>query len=178
MASVTADISLDGLVLNGRAFHFPVEPAEYATTLQMPVRVVEPSPPAPYSHRNNQIHVYDELGLYLIEHHGTRLIDAVVFVLWLEEATFKPSREFVGALTIGGVRFFKGMTERDHFGGTIKFEGPDLGLWKASRGGVWIGFTGKGRRYPSGRRGKLLRFVDVSICFSAPHNSVGRTLRK
>jgi hypothetical protein len=165
--SVTADVSLDGLLLNGRLFQSPIRPSEYAAVLETPVRVVEPLPPAPYGHRNNQIHLFDELGLYLIEHHATRLVDGVVFVLWLEESAFKPEQEYSGELTIGGVRIFPGMTPRDYSGGTIAFEGPVLGLWNARRDGIWIGLSAKGMRQPSGRRGKRLRFVDVSVCFSS-----------
>ena len=168
MASVTADVSLDGLLLNGQLFHSPVPPSEYAAVLETPARVVEPLPPAPYGHRNNQIHLFDELGLYLIEHHATRLVDGVVFVLWLEESAFKPACEYAGELTIGGVRFFPGMIKSDFSGGTIVFGGPILGLWNAKRDGVWIGLNAKRMRQPSGRRGKRLRFVDVSVCFSSP----------
>jgi hypothetical protein len=164
---VTADASLDGLLLNGHLFQSPMQPSEWAAVLGSPVRVVEPSPPAPYGHRNNQIHLFDELGLYLIEHHATRLVDAVVFVLWLDETAFKPVCEYSGELTIGGVPFFPGMTPGDYVGGTIAFEGPVLGLWNAKRDGIWIGLNAKGMRQPNGRRGKRLRFVDVSVCFSS-----------
>jgi hypothetical protein len=167
VASVIADVSLDGLLFNGRLFESPVLPSEYAAVLESRVRVVEPSPPAPYGHRNNQIHLFDEFGLYLVEHHATRLVNAVVFVLWLEESVFKPAREYSGELTIGGVRFFPGMTPQDYSGGTITFQGPVLGLWEARRKGICIGLNAKGMRQPSGRRGKRLRFVDVSVCFSA-----------
>jgi hypothetical protein len=167
VGTVTANASLDGLQLNGRLFQSPVQPTEYATVLASPVRVVEPSPPAPYRHRNNQIHLFDELGLYLIEHHATRLVDAVVFVLWLEESAFKPDCEYSGTLEIGGVRFFPGMTPQDYSYGTIAFEGPLLGLWNAHRDGIWIGLTARRIRQPNGRRGKRLRFVDVSFCFSS-----------
>jgi hypothetical protein len=167
VALVTADASLDGLLLNGRIFTSAAEPTEYAAILETPGRVVEPSTPAPYGHRNNQIHLFDQFGLYLIEHHATRLVDAAVFVLWLDESAFKPEREFSGELTVGGVRFFSGMTPRNYSGGTIAFEGPILGLWKACRGGISIGLTAKRMRQPSGRRGKRLRFVDVSVCFSS-----------
>jgi len=167
VASVTAHASLDGLLLNGRLFQTPVLPTEYAAVLASPVRVVEPSPPAPYGHRNNQIHLFDELGLYLIEHHATRLVDAAVFVLWLDESAFKPACEYSGELEIGDVRFFPGITPQDYSRGTIAFEGPVLGLWKAHRDGIWIGLNAKKLRQPNGRRGKRLRFVDVSICFSS-----------
>ena len=167
MASVTAHASLDGLLLNGRLFRTPVLPTEYAAVLASPVRVVEPSPPAPYGHRNNKIHMFDEVGVYLIEHHATRLVNAVVFVLWLNESTFKPACEYSGELEIGEVRFFPGMTPKDYSRGTIVFEGPVLGLWKAHRDGIWIGLNAKKLRHPNGSRGKRLRFVDVSICFSS-----------
>jgi len=60
VALVTAHVSLDGLLLNGRLFQTAVEPSEYARTLQTAVRIVEPLPPAPYGHRNNQIHMFDQ----------------------------------------------------------------------------------------------------------------------
>lgn len=167
MAAVTADVSLDGLLLNGRLFQSAVRPTDYAEVLESPARIIEPTPPAPYGHRNNQIHLFDRLGLYLIEHHATGLIGGVVFVLWLEESAFKPNCEFSGELTIGGVRFFAGMTPRDYSGGAIAFEGPVLGSWNAHRDRIWIGLNAKGMRQPSGRRGKRLRFVDVSVCFSS-----------
>jgi len=167
VASVTADVSLDGLLLNGRLFKSPVRPSEYPEVLEISARIVEPSTPAPYGHRNNQIHMFDELGLYLIEHHATRLVDAVVFVLWLEESPFKPAREYAGQLTIGGVQFFPEMTPRAYSGGTIAFAGPVLGLWTAERNGVWIGLEARGVRQRSGRRSKRLRFVNVSVCFSS-----------
>lgn len=172
-AVATAEVSLDGLELNGRLFYRPVEPMEYSQTLGVAPRIVDPSPPAPYSHRNNQIHIFDEIGIYLIEHHATRLIDAVTFVLWLEEAVFKPAREFQGQLTIGGVRFFPGMMENDYVGGTIAFEGPVLKTWKASRGGIWIGITGQGIRGRSGSRGRRLRLVDVEVCFDMQETHSG-----
>jgi hypothetical protein len=167
VAAVTADASLDGLLLNGRLFQSPLPPTDYAAALASPVRIVEPSPPAPYGHRNNQIHLFDELGLYLIENHATRLVNAVVFVLWLEEAAFKPICEYSGELAIGGVRFLPGMTPQDYMHGTIAFEGPVLGLWHAHRNGIWIGLKAKRMRQPKGRRGESQRFVDVSFCFSS-----------
>ena len=172
MASVTAELSFDGLLLNGRLFKSPVQPSAYAAVLEAPGRVEEPATLAPYGHRNNQIHLFDELGLYLIEHHTTRLIDAVVFVLWLEESPFKPAREFVGRLTVGGLRVFPGMLAREFSGSTIPFQGPVLGLWSAEKDGVWIGLSAHGIRQKSGHRGKHLRFESVSACFSfLPHLS-------
>jgi len=70
VASVAAEMSPDGLLLNGRLFNSPVPPAEYRVALGVADRVEEPSPPAPYGHRNDQIHLFDEFGLYLIEHHA------------------------------------------------------------------------------------------------------------
>jgi len=168
VASVTADVSLEGLLLNGRLFRSPVQPSEYAAVLGIPGRVEDPSTPAPYGHRNNQIHLFDEFGLYLVEHHASRLVDEVVFVLWLEESPFKPAREFTGRLTVGGVNIVPGMLAREFSGSAIAFDGPVLGLWSARRNGVWVGLRAAGTRQRSGRRGKRVRFENVSVCFSSP----------
>jgi len=168
VASVIADVSLDGLVLNGQLFDAPVQPEDYAAVLGVAGRIMDPSSPAPYGHRNNQIHLFDEFGLYLIEHHATRLIDSVVFVLWLEESPFKPAREFTGQLTVGGVSVAPGTLVNEFSGTSIAFKGPELGLWSAEKNGVWIGLRAAGIRQRSGRRGRRLRFENVSVCFSPP----------
>src|SRR5262249_17499756 len=139
MSSLLADVSLDGLSLNGHLFQSPVPPAEYEAALGAAARVEEPTTPAPYGHRNNQIHLFDRLGGCLIEHHPTRLVTAAVFVLWLEEAAFRPEGEFAGALRVGGMRCSAGMEERDLSGCTIPLVGPTLGLWSACRDGIWVG---------------------------------------
>lgn len=167
MRSVVAEVSLDGLVLNGRLFDAPVAPAEYCQILQECPRTVEPPTPAPYGFRNNQIHLFDDAGLYLIEHHARRLVDAVEFVLWLDEATFKPAKEFSGSLTVGDVSISPGVGPEALHGGSIQFEGPLLGLWMARKDGISICMRGTGARLPSGRRGRRLRFVGVSVCYSA-----------
>ncbi len=167
MNPVLADISFDGLVLNGHLFRTPMEPSEYVVAVGAAARVVEPMTPAPYGYRNNQIHLFDDLGLYLIEDHATRLVDAVAFVLWLEESAFAPAREFSGILTVGGVRFLPGTGPRDYRDGGIAFEGPVLGLWSARKDQIWIGLSGKGVRLGSGRRGRQIRFVNVGVCFSS-----------
>jgi hypothetical protein len=165
MPNVTAKISLDGLLLNDHLFQSPVKSSEYEFAVHTQARVTEPSTPAPYGHRNNQIHIFDEFGFYLIEHHATRLIDGVVFVLWMEEAAFKPEHEYVGELIVGGVRFCPGMLMREYVGGNIVFEGS-LGFYSARNNGVAIGLSVAGIRLRSGKRGKRLRFVDVSVSFS------------
>ncbi len=162
---VSAEVSLDGLLLNDRMFRSPVPPSEFAAVLGTPARIADPSPPAPYGHRNNQLYLFDEIGLYLIEH-STRLVDGVVFVLWLEESVFEIAREYTGDPSLGGRRFFPGAMESDYAGGTILFEGPVLGQWRAKGDGVWIGLEAKGIRQPNGRRGKRRRFASMSVCFT------------
>lgn len=173
MALVTANVSLDGLFLNGRLFDSPVQLPEYTAVLGVPTRTEEPSPLAPYGHRNNQIHLFDDLGLYLIEHHAMRAIGSVVFVLWLEESPFRPAREFAGLLKIDGVTVFPGMLVKEFSCSNIPFVGPVLGLWSAKKNGVWIGLCARGIRQKSGRRGKRLRFESVSVCFSSPERGRG-----
>jgi hypothetical protein len=168
MASVTADVPLDGLLLNDQLFQWSVPPCESAKVLGVSGRIEEPAIPAPYGHRNNQIHVFDDLGFYLIENHATRQVDAVVFVLWLEESPFKPACEFSGHLTIGGVSVFPGMLVKEFSGNSVVFQGPVLGRWSAEKDGVWVGIRAAGIRQRSGGRGKRFRLANVTVCIPSP----------
>ena len=64
---------------------------ERSKVLGPPDRTVEPSTPAPMGYRNNQMHMYDGLGLYLNEHHATRRIQDVTFVFNIADTPFRPS---------------------------------------------------------------------------------------
>ncbi len=159
-----ADVSLESLTLNGQVLCSKLPPAKYYDLLGSTVRLIEPQPPAPWGHRNNQIHMFDNQGLYLIEHHATRLVDSVVIVLWLEEAPFQPASEFCGPLTVGGVHVFPGMAEDEFVGGTITFVESLRGEWNA-KGAVYVALSTKGKKQPTKRRTKRRYFVYVSICF-------------
>lgn len=93
-----------GLVLNGVLFDRATPPAGYEAVLGTPSRVVDAGRrPAPPGHRNNQVHLYDELGLYLLEHHATGDVRGVEFALTRGGCSFEPNRAFSGHLTVDGV---------------------------------------------------------------------------
>ena len=80
VTSVAAVITLDHLVLNGELLVEARPPSLFHNLLGPPSRIFAAGPPAPYGHRNSQIHVYDSLGIFLNEHHYTYAIEAVSFV--------------------------------------------------------------------------------------------------
>jgi hypothetical protein len=108
---MVAIASLDSLMLDGQQFLMPVGLPEFTAILGQPNRTIEPSPPAPYGHRNNHIHLYDHLGLYLNEHHATGLIGEVTFVLDPTEVPFPVGCPFAGRLRVGEVMVYPGMRE-------------------------------------------------------------------
>jgi hypothetical protein len=57
---------LDVTVINGLAVMAAVQPQRLWAVLGEPSRIVDPAAPAPFGHRNNQIHVYDNLGLVAV----------------------------------------------------------------------------------------------------------------
>lgn len=164
---LNASVSWDGLVLKGERYSAVFPLGAYEAVLGRPSRTVEPAPPAPYGHRNNQIHVFD-LGLYLIEHHATALVTSAVFVFDPSECAFPVHGSFDQGLLLGDVRIVPGMRERDYpAGAAITLPRSLPGLYSAERGGIWVGITTKGKRAPSGRRGRERYITDVSVCFSS-----------
>jgi hypothetical protein len=161
-----ASITLEGLYLNGIEFSTPMPVANYVAAIGTSTRIIDAGAPAPVGHRNNQIHLYDGIGIYLNEHHATGLIQALTFILWLEEATFPTRQTFDGDLVVGGVCVGPGMREGVLAASTIRFHETIAGQWSAKEGGIYVGAKTIGRRGNSGRRSKVRLLVDVSICFS------------
>ena len=110
---VSAVASADGLSINGRLFNSDVPLERYQDVLGLPSRTIEGRIPAPYGHRNNQVHVFDSEGMYLIEHHASRLIVSVDFIFDLAESTFPVETVFDGSLEVDGHSIRPGMSERD-----------------------------------------------------------------
>jgi hypothetical protein len=162
----TALVSLEGLALNGQPFCTPTSSTTYEKVLGPVSRVIDPAS-APYGHRNNLIHFFDDAGVYLIENHATHLIAEITFVLWPEEAVHRPLHGWTGNLVVGGVLVARGMAESDCVDGTIPFRRWMAGWWSASAGGIHVSFTSEGERQRSGRRSKRRLVVQVSVCFSA-----------
>lgn len=162
--SFSAIIDADQFILNGRALR-DAEPVQaFHELLGRPTRIEPAGQPAPVGHRNNQIHLYDNLGLYLIEHHFTFLVDAVTFVFWREEAAFATERDFTGDLRVGHIDVKPGMMESDMRGTTIPFVSQLTGSWSFKSDDLWVGIDTKGEKRSTGRRSKRRRIVSVSVC--------------
>jgi hypothetical protein len=159
-----ATVTLDALVLNGTTFVREQPLNAFIAVLGQPTRVIDPKPPAPLGHRNNQIHMYDDLGLYLTENHATRLIGQVAFVLWPEESPFRPLKAFHGELTVGDVRFWPGMPLKD-CEGSVLFQRLVGGLYEAE-GKVHLSIFSRGRKLWNRHRGKRHYVVDLCVGLS------------
>jgi hypothetical protein len=168
---VETRIGLDGVVLGGYPISEAIPPQRLHEVLGRPDRIVDPAQPAPFGHRNNQIHVYDTLGLYFHEHHFTRLAEDLVFVLWAEEEgyTFSPLQSFSGCLRLGGYRMPLEAIESEVVRNCpIPFESFLSGRWRTRGGRFGIGMDTKGAKLRSGRRSSRRRVVSVDV--SWPHD--------
>jgi hypothetical protein len=164
-ALVAASVDLTRFVLNGVEIGDQRPVGDFHAVLGTPSRIVAAVPPAPPGHRNNQIHFYDEDGLYLIEHHYTFTIGEICFVLWRDEAVHKPTGELAGALNVGGVAVHAGIAERELLASAIPFEARVAGLWSWKGAPLYVGFQSRGRKDRSGRRASKRYAIAVSICF-------------
>ncbi len=160
----TATIDAERFVLNGQCFREAVPPERFYSVLGLPDRIEATSQPAPIGHRNNQIHLYDDLGLYLIEHHFTFLVEGIVFVLWREEAAFRPKAEIEGELRVGDIVLTPGIAEFDMGESNLPFVSQLRGSWQFKTDDMWVGFDSKGERNSTGRRSKRRRVVSVAVC--------------
>jgi hypothetical protein len=104
-----SDVSLDGIVFDGSRFTYGVPLTEYVAILGSPSRSESPGQPAPYGHRNNVIHFFDNLGLLLYEHHATYLIQGITFLLDPANFPFPTSNAYSGKLYVCGVDVRSGM---------------------------------------------------------------------
>src|SRR5262249_17723166 len=139
--------------------------------LGIPDRVVDPAPPAPFGHRNNQIHVYDDLGLYFHEHHWTRLAMDLVFVFWPEEEgySFTPRQAFAGHLKLQEYLVPAGASESQFIRECpIRFEAYRPGGWRAGGERLAFGMYSKGAKLRSGRRSARRRVVSIDVAW--PHD--------
>ena len=168
---VEVEIRLEGIVISGHPIPAAVQPSWLHEMLGIPDRIVDPAPPAPVDHRNNQIHVYDDLGLYFHEHHWTRLAQDLVFVFWPEEEryAFTPRRAFSGHLKLRDYFVPAGASESQFIRECpIPFEEYLSGHWRAESGRCSVGMVSKGAKLRSGRSSKRRRVVTIDV--SWPHD--------
>lgn len=169
---IEATIETDRLILCGREFREAVPPAALHEVLGPPSRIDEPATPAPVGHRNNQVHVYDEAGIYFYEHHFTRLAESVAFCLApsLESNWLTPAAGFTGRLSVDGFVVSPSAKERDFAECPVPFR-YDFHAWQVKLGAISVFCPVRGARLPSGRRSKAWRVVGVHV--GLPHDPWG-----
>lgn len=167
MSDLVANLQLDRVALNGCAFEREGQLKEYIDALGCEPRTADAGDePAPVGHRNNQFHLFESLGVYLTEHHATRLIQSINFALVPEECPGPISSAFSGKLRIGSVAISSGMKESDYpSDAPIKFESAIAGSWKSVGKGLSIYISTLGRKRPGQKRRTKVRYITfVSLC--------------
>lgn len=168
MKILNSKVTLDGVTIDSVPFTYGVLLDEYEAVLGKPTRSESPGPPAPYGHRNNVIHFYDDNGIFLHEHHKTCLIDSVTFLLDPSTATFKTASPYGGELDVCGVEMHPGMQFKAFAKqASVEFR-PMLGHeWFAKGRIVSIHLTVVA---PSRKRGSRKTAVsEVAVCFDGAH---------
>jgi hypothetical protein len=169
--SVKLDSHRPAVIVNGLVITTAPAVAELYAVLGEPTRVVSAGGPAPPGHRNNQIHVYDHLGVRLNEHQHTFRIQELACSFECQEPrfAFTPHSSFAGEFWIDAARLPAGgpvssFVDRcpiplaQHLGGN----------WSWSRNEFSFHVDSRGARLRSGRRSKQRMVIDVSL--SWPHD--------
>jgi hypothetical protein len=168
---VDVAVGLDGIVIRGHPIPEAVGPPWLHGVLGTADRIVDPAPPPPVGHRNNLIHVYDDLGLYFREHHWTGLAMDLVFVVWPEEGryVFTPRRAFSGTLELHDDLVPAGASESQFIRESpIPFEEYLSGHWRAEGGRFSVGMAVTGAKLRSNGRSRRRRVVSIDV--SWPHD--------
>ncbi len=142
----------------------------FVKILGQPSRVFSGKTPAPVGHRNNHLHFYDDLGLYLHEHHATYLIGGVCVVFEPGEAFFPTTEPFTGELYVAGQLIQRGMTPKEilaasplplrgHLGHSLVVDGERFSF----------DIETYALKTPSGRKSTKRLLSQVSIGFKNSH---------
>lgn len=129
---------------------------------------------APVGHRNNQIHVYDNLAICFLEHHHTkRLMGCEIFFRADSRSAVEGGiqNSFTGILTIAGFPLSSGTDLRTFFEACPVTFTPVLGWLRAERDAFSVIITPGGAKLPSGRGSAQLRLATVDL--SWPHDPWG-----
>ncbi|MDZ4821100.1 MAG: hypothetical protein SGJ20_19215 [Planctomycetota bacterium] len=136
-----------------------------------PSRIDTGETPAPAGHRNNQIHVYDELGITLNEHHHTRLLQLVTCWFATDDPhyRFTPHSNFTGQLQFENVTMPLGGDIRQFLGlSPFQLNCVLTGSWSYVNNEFAIFVNSRGRRLPSGRRSKVQSILSIDLFW--PHD--------
>jgi hypothetical protein len=135
-----------------------------------PSRIDAGERPTPVGHRNNQIHVFDRLGLTLNEHHHTRRVQGLCCWFGTDEPRFPftPGQPFTDRLVFGGVVMPPGGYERKFFAiSPFEFVESLGGVWSLRLGGFSVHIQSRGSKLPSGRRSRVRQVIEVSLPLAA-----------
>jgi hypothetical protein len=166
---IEATVETDLVTINGLKIREAVMPDDLYSVLDKPSRIVGPEAPAPSGHRNNQVHVYDDLGIYFHEHHFTYQATSMTFLFRPEEERYRftPRLAFTGRVRIGEYALPAQPAERDLAGCPVPLR-CQLGSWTGRFGTIWIEFRVLGPRLRSGRRSRAKRVINLSVGW--PHD--------
>jgi hypothetical protein len=143
--------------------------AEFHALLGPPSRIDSGEIPAPVKCRNNQIHVYDHLGLRLLEDHFTRRICEIACSWDVDDPLYRftPRTPCAGTVTFDGVALPHAGAERDVARDcTWRFDRVLGGLWAFTLGEFHVALVARGARLRSGRRSKSKRIIEFSVSWS------------
>jgi hypothetical protein len=160
---IDAIAAADGLTINGQVFDKDLPLECYQNILGPPSRTIEAGPPAPYGYRNNHVHLFDAEGVYLTEHHASRLIESVNFIFDPSDSPFPIEGAFSGFLKVNGQLICANMPERDLDSAGLNHD--IVGEYNVKLKNCWIGISTRGRRDSHGKRRKPRYVVCVSVCF-------------
>jgi hypothetical protein len=159
---IDANVTADGLAISGYVFDKKLPLERYQGVLGAPSRTIAVGPPAPAGHRNNQVHIFDAEGIYLTEHHASRLIESVNFIFNPADSPFPIESAFCGSLKIDGNQLLPNMPEADLHATLFARDLP--GEYSVKYKNCWVGVSAKGRRDSSGKRRRPRYVVRVSVC--------------
>ena len=168
------EVTVKHIQINGYSFSSPQFGSAFADVLGTPTRVDSLGEPAPFGHRNNHAHYYDDIGIYLLEHHSTRLIQSIVFVFAPDHAILRPACPFTDVISIFGVSVGSSMLARD-FGlkCPLPFKGVLGSIYVDCEFGAVVLPT-YAERTRSGRTSSRRYVTEVSVGCDGSHIEGGR----
>ena len=168
---VEIDSSTPRMVVNGLEItSAPIVRTIY-DVLGEPSRVYVPTPAAPPGHRNNQLHVYDTLGIRVSEHHFTFRAQEIGLTFDCNDPlfAFAPKEPFRGSLVIDGSAMPLGGPEAEFVHACpLPLQQTLSGLWHWEVDKFYVGLHARGSKLRSGRRSHQRQVIDLSM--SWPHD--------
>jgi len=155
-------VSNEGLIINDVMFNRKVPLSKFREVLGVPTQSISAGGSPPVGFRNNQVHIFDEAGVYLTEHHASHLIESVNFTFIRSESLFPIRCAYLGTLEICDFRLHADVNEKQLLG----FFHRDLpGRYSLSTDKCWVSIVVAARQQVGGRKTKARRIASVGISF-------------